>query len=361
MLWESFGRWCAPMYDERTAGVAGSAESIRILARRANIVFAVFSGASACYLGTAAWPLAAGLAAAYAFFGLSLGRRKTARGVGELFLSLPLCGGLTITQAAFSDILYHLLLLRLAIRAGRRRAVRVAVLIAGAQLGATVAVTASLTPAAIAGILYNLLAAAIVTYAAIYIDAFISRQAHDDKQMLDLIRQNDRNYRMALTDALTGLYNHRAYKERVDTLAQYVLLVIDIDHFKKLNDTHGHLIGDKVLVALGNIIKLSIRSGDLAFRYGGEEFVVLLPGTTAQIGLKIAERLRQKVAEFAFEGEQGPIHITVSIGVSMRKPGMSSQVVFEQADRALYRAKQLGRNNVQTYIKTEPAAVKYGM
>jgi len=116
-----------------------------------------------------------------------------------------------------------------------------------------------------------------------------------------------------------------------------------------------------VLVALGNIIKLSIRSGDLAFRYGGEEFVVLLPGTTAQIGLKIAERLRQKVAEFAFEGEQGPIHITVSIGVSMRKPGMSSQVVFEQADRALYRAKQLGRNNVQTYIKTEPAAVKYGM
>jgi diguanylate cyclase len=66
------------------------------------------------------------------------------------------------------------------------------------------------------------------------------------------------------------------------------------------------------------------------------------------------------VAEFAFEGEQGPIHITVSIGVSMRKPGMSSQVIFEQADRALYRAKQLGRNNVQSYIKPE-AAVKYGM
>ncbi len=349
------------MYDERAAGVVGSAESIRILARRASIVFAIFSGVSACYLETVAWPWAAGLAAAYAFYSLTLSKRKISPAVGELFVSLALCVGLTLFQAVYSDILYHLLLLRLAIRAGRRRAVRVAIIIAAAHLGATFAVTANFTPAAIAGMLYNLLAAILVTYAAVYIDALISRQAHDDRQMLDLIRQNDRNYRMALTDALTGLYNHRAYKERVDTLAQYVLLIIDIDHFKKLNDTHGHLIGDKVLVALGNIIKQSVRSGDLAFRYGGEEFVVLLPGTTAQIGLKIAERLRQKVAEFPFEGENCHIAVTVSLGVSVKKPGMNSQMVFEQADRALYRAKQLGRNNVQSYIKAEPAAVKYGM
>ncbi|HWQ60827.1 MAG TPA: GGDEF domain-containing protein [Negativicutes bacterium] len=349
------------MYDERAAGMAGSAESIRILARRASIAFAVFSGISAWYLKPVAWPWAVGLAAAYAFYSLSLSRRKTSSGVSEFFVSVALCVGLTLAQAGYSDILYHLLLLRLAIRAGRRRAVRVAVIIAAAHLGATVAVTANFGSAAVAGIVYNLLAAALVTYAAVYIDALVSRQAHDDKQMLDLIRQNDRNYRMALTDALTGLNNHRAYKERVDSLAQYVLLIIDIDHFKKLNDTHGHLTGDKVLVALGNIIKLSVRSGDLAFRYGGEEFVVLLPGTTAQIGLKIAERLRQKVADFAFEGENCQISVTVSLGVSVKKPGMNSQVVFEQADRALYRAKQLGRNNVQSYIMSEPTAVKYGM
>ncbi len=349
------------MYDDRAAGVAGSAESIRILARRASIAFAAFSGLSAWYLGTAAWQLAAGLAAAYAFYSLAISRRKTAPGVSELFISLALCVGLTLARAGFSDVLYQLLLLRLAIRAGRRRAVRIAVIVAAAQLGATAAVTASFTPAAVAGLLYNLLAAAVVTYAAVYIDALITRQAHDDKQMLDLIKQNDRNYRMALTDALTGLYNHRAYKELVDSLAQYVLHIIDIDNFKNLNDTHGHLIGDKVLVALGNIIKQGVRSGDLAFRYGGEEFVVLLPGTAPQIGLKIAERLRQKVAEFAFEGEHGPIHATVSLGVAVKKPGMNSQVVFEQADRALYRAKQLGRNNVQSYIKAEPPAVKYGM
>lgn len=348
------------MYDDRAAGIAGSTESIQILARRASIAFAAFSGLSAWYLQSSAWEMAAGLAAAYALYSLTLCRRKAPPGVGELFLSVALCAGLTLVQAGYSDILYPLLLLRMALRAGRRRAVRIALIIAAVQLGASAAVTTAFTPAAIAGMLFNLLGAAVVTYAAVYIDALITRQASDDKQMLELIRQNDRNYRMALTDALTGLYNHRAYKERIDSLSQYVLLVIDIDHFKKLNDTHGHLIGDKVLVALGTIIKASVRSGDLAFRYGGEEFVVVLPGTTAQVGLKIAERLRSKVAEFAFEGEKGRIPVTVSVGLSVKKPGMNSQVIFEQADRALYRAKQLGRNNVQSYLKPE-VAVKYGM
>ncbi|MDT8902969.1 GGDEF domain-containing protein [Anaeroselena agilis] len=348
------------MYDDRAAGIAGSAESIQILARRASIVFAAFSGLTAWYLQTAAWQFAVGLALAYTLYSFSLCRRKAPPGVGELFLSVALCAGLTLAQAGYSDILYHLLLLRMALRVGRRRAVRVALIIAAVQLGAAAAVTAGFTPAAVTGMIFNLLGAAVVTYAAIYIDALITRQASDDKQMLELIRQNDRNYRMALTDALTGLYNHRAYKERIDTLSQYVLLVIDIDHFKKLNDAHGHLIGDNVLVSLGNIIKASVRSGDLAFRYGGEEFVVVLPGTTAQVGLKIAERLRNKVVEWQFEGDKGRIPVTVSIGLAVKKPGMNSQVVFEQADRALYRAKQLGRNNVQSYLKPE-VAVKYGM
>jgi diguanylate cyclase (GGDEF)-like protein len=348
------------MYDDRAAGIAGSAESIQILARRASIAFAAFSGISAWYLQTSAWEMAAGLTAAYALYSLVLCRRKAPPGVGELFLSVAFCAGLTLAQAGYSDILYHLLLLRMALRVGRRRALRVAAVIAAVNLGATAAVTVSFTPAAIAGMLFNLLGAAVGTYAAVYIDVHINRQASDDQQMLELIRQNDRNYRMALTDALTGLYNHRAYKERIDGLSQYVLLVIDIDHFKRLNDTHGHLAGDKVLVGLGNIIKQSVRSGDLAFRYGGEEFVVVLPGTSVPVGLKIAERLRVKIAEWDFKGEKGLIPVTVSIGVSVKKPGMSSQVIFEQADRALYRAKQLGRNNVQSYIKPE-AAVKYGM
>ena len=89
-------------------------------------------------------------------------------------------------------------------------------------------------------------------------------------------------------------------------------------------------------------------------------FVVVLPGTTAAIGLKIAERLRQKVAEWNFGGEAGRIPVTVSIGMATKKPGMSSHTVFEQADNAMYRAKQLGRNNVQAHGEPEAAAVKFG-
>ncbi len=347
------------MHDDRTAGIAGSAESIQILGRRAGIAFALFSGAGAWYLQTSAWQWAVALASVHALYNLALCHRKAAPDIRELLVSVALCAGFTLAQAVYSDILYHLLLLRMAMWVGRKRAGRVAAVVAAAQLIATAAVTVSFTADIVVRMLYNLLGAALVTYAAVYIDALIARQADGDRHMLDLIRQNDRNYRMAFTDSLTGLYNHRAYKEKIDSLPQCVLLIIDIDHFKRLNDTHGHLIGDKVLMALGNIIMLSIRSGDLAFRYGGEEFVVILPGTTAQNGLKVAERLRQKVAECEFAGGTVPIRITVSLGVAMKKPGMSSQAVFEQADRALYRAKQLGRNNVQFPI-AEPA-LKYGM
>lgn len=348
------------MYDCKAAGVAGSAESIQILARRAGIVFAAFIGISAWYLQAAAWQWTAALASTYFLFNLAHARRNPPPGVLELFVNIALCVGLTLAQAEFSPVLYHLLFLRVALRAGRKRVTRLAFLIAGLYLLPSLTVTDTLNPAVLARLAYNLLAVALLAYTAVYIDALIVKQASDDKQMLELIRQNDRNYRMALTDGLTGLYNHRAYKERIDGLAQYVLLIVDIDHFKKLNDTYGHLVGDKVLVGLANIIKLSVRSGDLAFRYGGEEFVVVLPGTTAQIGFKIAERLRQKVAEWDFEGGNGRVPVTVSIGMTVKKPGMSSQAVFEQADRALYRAKQAGRNNVQAYVKPEPA-VKYSM
>jgi diguanylate cyclase (GGDEF) domain len=340
------------MYVDKTAG---SAESIQILARWASIAFATFSALFTWYMKAFAWQWAIGLALAYLLYNLSLCRRKAAPGISELFLNLVLCAGLTLVQFGYNDILYQLLLLRMALHVGSRRAARIAVIVAAVQLTATVAVTVSFTAVAVFGILGNLLTTVILTYAAVYLDIRFGRQVSDDRQMLELIRQNDHNYRMAFTDALTGLYNHRAYKERVDALNQYVILFIDIDHFKKLNDTHGHLVGDRVLVNLGGIITQSVRSGDLAFRYGGEEFIILLPGTTAQIGLKIAERLRMKVADGNFESDNGRLTVTVSVGVAMKRPGMKSQTVFEQADRALYLAKQLGRNNVQSCFQPEVA------
>jgi len=347
------------MQKRKITGYAtGSAEYIQVLSRRASMVFAMFIGLNALILGGPAWQWITGLATAYTLYNFGLNRRKASPGGAELMLSLGICAGLTFLQAEYSSILYHLLLLQLALRVGRNRIMRVALVISTVYLGAALATITSFAATVIVQMSYNLIGFGLLTYAVIYIDTLVAKQANDDRQMIELIKQNDRNYRMALTDALTGLYNHRAYKEKIDSVAQYVLLIIDLDHFKKLNDSYGHLVGDKVLVTIGNIIKLSIRSGDLAFRYGGEEFVVVLPGTTPQIGMKIAERLRQKVAEWSFEQAS----VTVSIGVSIKKPGMSAQSVFEQADTALYQAKQSGRNRVQSFGEDpSQVSVKYSM
>jgi len=350
------------MQDRKVTGyMAGSAEYIQILARRASIVFAVFIGVNAWVLSGPVWKWTASLAVAYAIYNIALSRRQILPGVAELLLNIAACAGLTCLHAEYSSILYQLLLLRVALRAGRNRTGRVAVIISAVYLVSAVTSANVINTTVVMQWVYSLLGFTLLTYAVIYINTLAAQQANDSQQMLELIKQNDRNYRMALTDALTGLYNHRAYKEKIENLSQYVLLVIDIDHFKKLNDTYGHLVGDKVLITIGNILKISVRSGDLAFRYGGEEFVVVLPGTTAQIGLKIAERLRQKVAEWTFEHG---VPVTVSVGATIRKPGINSQTAFEQADSALYRAKQTGRNNVQFYAAAKPAAdlsVKYGM
>jgi diguanylate cyclase (GGDEF)-like protein len=336
---------------------------MQTLARQASMVFAGFVAVNAWWAAAAAWQWTVALAAVFTLYNLVLGRRRVAPGVGELLLGLGVCAGFTLLQAEYSAILYHLLLLRMALKAGRRRAVRVGAVVGAVYLAAATA--DNLAGAAMPGLVFNLIGIALLTYAASGIDALQVKQVNDDRRLLELMKQNDRNYRMALTDALTGLYNHRAYQEKMEGLgqAQYVLLIIDIDHFKRLNDSFGHLMGDKVLVTLGNIIKMSVRGGDLAFRYGGEEFVVVLPGTTPHIGLKIAERLRQKVAEWMFDFGTGRIPVTVSIGMAVKKPGMSGQAVFEQADDALYRAKQSGRNNVQSAFKpgVGEAAVKYGM
>jgi len=155
----------------------------------------------------------------------------------------------------------------------------------------------------------------------------------------------------ATHDPLTGAFNRIPFEERIDAemerVARYAtalgFLVVDIDHFKAINDTHGHEVGDRVLVEVARRLREVIRGSDLLARWGGEEFVVLLPETDLFGALELGERLREAIAAEPCE-EAGTV--TVSIGVAQAVPGESVRRLFSRADAALYRAKAEGRDRV---------------
>ncbi|MBA2284517.1 MAG: GGDEF domain-containing protein, partial [Ktedonobacteraceae bacterium] len=175
----------------------------------------------------------------------------------------------------------------------------------------------------------------------------------------DLQEANQRLATLATTDMLTNLPNHRALSEGLEQEGERArryghplsLLFFDGDHFKKVNDTYGHATGDAVLRELGSRAASIVRAGDMLGRYGGEEFLLLLPETNAQAALMVAERLRAIVAlaPLALAEVEGGIAITVSIGVaSYPEDGATASEVRDQADQAMYWAKRLGRNQVCT-------------
>ncbi len=161
--------------------------------------------------------------------------------------------------------------------------------------------------------------------------------------------------RLAITDGLTGLYNRRHFLElagrefersrRYDRPLSAILL--DIDHFKRVNDTHGHAVGDEVLQALAARFRENVRDIDLLTRYGGEEFAVLLPESDLAAARQAAERLRQSVAETPIETAAGPLSVTISLGVALVAPDCQDPAtLLRLADEALYKAKNAGRNRV---------------
>lgn len=156
----------------------------------------------------------------------------------------------------------------------------------------------------------------------------------------------------ALQDELTGLGNRAAYDrslQREIELSQrqntpLSLIVLDIDNFKHINDSYGHSSGDRALQLLSATINQTMRRSDMAFRFGGEEFVLLLSNTDAEAATIVAERLRQAVAESYCDDGRQQIHFTVSIGVAELETEEKAYHLFERADMALYQAKQTGRN-----------------
>jgi len=180
------------------------------------------------------------------------------------------------------------------------------------------------------------------------------------KRYIDALRANyERNMALALTDELTGLHNRRYMEAHLGGLLRralqsgrpLTLLVVDIDLFKNVNDTYGHLAGDDVLRAVANRLQRNLRPFDTVARWGGEEFLVAMPDADRKIGLMVAERLRAKVAENPIELAEQPngVPITISVGVaSAEKPGEDLASLMKAADEALYRAKQNGRNRIES-------------
>jgi diguanylate cyclase (GGDEF)-like protein len=161
------------------------------------------------------------------------------------------------------------------------------------------------------------------------------------------------------TDPLTGLFNRRHFTELCQLEEgrarrhgfPFSVLMLDIDHFKRINDTHGHPVGDLAIKALAGMCQSSLRVHDLAARYGGEEFVLTLPQTDTEGATVVAERLRRKTEALAVASEGGEVHFTVSIGLATSRKDTQFEAVVESADQALYRAKQGGRNRVELEIR----------
>jgi len=187
------------------------------------------------------------------------------------------------------------------------------------------------------------------------LQSLASRVATMEQEALGFRANIEEQRQKALIDPLTSLPNRAAWEER---LGQEVALwqrdknsllvgILDLDHFKRINDGFGHLAGDRVLKIVAKVLKKHLRGGDFIARFGGEEFVLLMPATQVSAGLALLDQLRSAVELCPFHFKSEPVVITVSIGVTALRPGERSDVALKRADQALYRAKENGRNQVE--------------
>jgi diguanylate cyclase len=181
------------------------------------------------------------------------------------------------------------------------------------------------------------------------------RVAHMEQEAQGFREHLEEQRQKALIDPLTGLPNRAAWSERLEyEIGQWqqhgntlMLAMLDLDHFKRINDNYGHLAGDKVLKIIASVLRKRLRTTDFIARFGGEEFVLLMPSTVPANGMKFLETLRAAIeaCPFHFRGE--PVTVTLSIGLAAFRPGEHGDVVLKRADQALYRAKNAGRNRVE--------------
>jgi len=195
----------------------------------------------------------------------------------------------------------------------------------------------------------------IFTY---FVSGFLSRNLHRNEDLLKEVLQQTRE--LSISDGLTGLYNQMHFFELLDRETKksqrhdtcYSLIIFDVDHFKNFNDSNGHLRGSETLREIAALMRIKFRSSDLLAKYGGDEFVIILPKTDKVGAYLAAERLREGVEKQAFPGAetQPQKKITVSIGLaSYPEHGASDEEILNRADKALYFAKETGRNRTVIY------------
>lgn len=181
----------------------------------------------------------------------------------------------------------------------------------------------------------------------------IRRLANERKLRQEREEMVERLKVLSITDDLTQLYNSRHFHEQIAVEVErsnryhhsLSLLMIDVDHFKKFNDRYGHLNGDIALAHVGSLVKLSLRAMDSAYRYGGEEFAVILPVTRGDEATVVAERIRLKVEASPVPiDDGGTVAVTLSVGVADHVPGETANQLIRRADEALYISKESGRN-----------------
>jgi len=171
----------------------------------------------------------------------------------------------------------------------------------------------------------------------------------------------ERLARIATSDLLTGVMNRRAMFEQLRyqlvrhqrNKTPFVILVADIDHFKNINDTYGHDVGDQALIAVADILLNSTRSQDLISRWGGEEFLILLPDTDLKGGAVAAEKIRSRLSKEVIKADEHSLKLTLSVGVAEYKYGQTLEKCIKDADSALYQAKNQGRNRVEVFESKE--------
>ncbi|MCB2227354.1 MAG: GGDEF domain-containing protein [Desulfarculaceae bacterium] len=195
-------------------------------------------------------------------------------------------------------------------------------------------------------------------------EAALVQEIQERKNTEEALRASEERYRqLATTDSLTGLYNRRHFfhlaEREMARAMRYshplAVIIMDLDHFKQVNDTHGHAAGDEILKEVAGLAQSNFRASDILARYGGEEFIFLMPETDPEAATAAAERLRQDIAARSFAQDPAPLKVTASMGLCCHHDGEHTpqqcrqclEAIISLADKALYQAKEAGRNTLR--------------